>query len=109
MATPVDRVEILRAAVRDEPDDPVGHYLLGLELSNLSRFEEATASFRRAVELKPDYTAAYRELGKALREAGRISEAIDAFERGIAVGDQTRDVQTAKEMRVFLRRLTGGE
>jgi Flp pilus assembly protein TadD len=100
-----ERVRVLLASVEEEPEDPLGHYLLGTEYAALHRYDEAAASFRRAIEYKPDYTAAFRDLGKALREAGRIEEARSAFEAGLAVADQTHDVQTGKEMRVFLARL----
>lgn len=100
-----ERLRILLASVEDEPDDPLGHYLLGIEYEALGRHEDAIASFRRAIDCMPDYTAAFRDLGKALRAAGRIEEARQVFEQGLAVADRTHDVQTAKEIRVFLGRL----
>jgi Flp pilus assembly protein TadD len=100
-----ERLRILLASVEEEPDDPLGHYLLGTEYAALDRHDEAIASFRRAIDCMPDYTAAFRDLGKALRAAGRLEEARKAFEQGLAVADRTHDVQTAKEIRVFLGRL----
>ena len=81
--------------------------MLGLEYHRLSRHDDAAKAFRHAVDLNPDHTAAYRELGKALRDAGRRQEAIDILEKGIAAAAKTKDLQTGKEMDVFLRRLRG--
>src|SRR5438093_1442078 len=67
--------------------------------------EEAVAEYREAVRLKPDYTAAYRGLGRALERAGRLDEARAAYGRGLEVARQTGDLQTGKEIEVFLRRL----
>ena len=44
-------------------------------------------------------------LGKALIEAAREREAIAAFTQGITVATAQGDVQAAKEMTVFLKRL----
>ena len=105
MSTPEERLAVLLASVDEDPDDPLGHYLVGTEYATLGRRVEAVASFRRAISCKPDYTAAFRELGKSLRDDGRREEAQSAFEEGLAVADRTHDVQTAKEIRVLLRRL----
>ena len=67
--------------------------------------EEAVAEYREAVRLKPDYTAAHRGLGRALERAGRPDDAIAAYRRGLEVAEGTGDLQTKKEMEVFLRRL----
>ncbi len=100
-----ERLRAIEQVVRDEPEDPLGHYLLGIEYRMLGRLDDAANALRRAIERDPDYTAAYRELGKALRDAGKREEAIDAFERGLAVAERTRDLQTGKEMAVLLKRL----
>src|SRR5438552_533334 len=49
--------------------------------------------------------AAYRGLGRALERAGRLDEARAAYRRGLEVARQTGDLQTGKEIEVFLRRL----
>ena len=56
------------------------------------------------LDLDPHYTAAYRGLGRQLLEQGDTAGAIEVFERGLAVAEQTGDLQTAKEMEVFMRR-----
>lgn len=65
----------------------------------------AIASLARAVELDPDYSAAWKLYGKALVEVGRNDAAAVVYQRGIDIANQRGDIQAAKEMQVFLRRL----
>lgn len=105
MSTPEEKIRVLKDSIREEPDDPLGYYLLGMECAKLRRHLDAIDAFERAIRINPDYTAAYRELGKSLREAGRRHEAADVLGQGLVVAERTRDVQTMKEMLVFLKRL----
>ena len=56
----------------------------------------------------PGYSAAWKVYGRALAEAGRAEEAIEAYRRGIEAAESKGDIQAAKEMRVFRRRLEKG-
>ena len=57
------------------PDHGQYHYLAGLMLTRLERFEEALALLERAIHLRPwDYSAAYT-LGQALQQLGREDKA----------------------------------
>ena len=60
---------------------------------------------RRALAHDPGYSAAWKAYGRALAEAGRAEEAIEAYRRGIEAAESKGDIQAAKEMRVFRRRL----
>jgi predicted Zn-dependent protease len=53
----------------------------------------------------PAYSAAWKLLGKALSEAGQPGEALAAYEQGIVVAEARGDLQAAREMTVFARRL----
>ncbi len=99
------KLEQLKELAQLEPDDPVTHYGLGCEHLRFGENEEAAAAFRRALELKPDYSAAHRDLGKALEKLGRVEEAIAAYRRGKEVACQKGDLQTEREIEVFLKRL----
>jgi len=105
MSTPEEKIRVLKDSIREEPDDPLGYYLLGMEYAKLLRHLDAIDAFEGAIRINPDYTAAYWELGKSLREAGRRHEAADVLGQGVVVGERTHDVQTMKEMLVFLKRL----
>jgi Flp pilus assembly protein TadD len=87
------------------PDDPVALYGLGDAYLADGQFENAIQTFQKIIQLKSDYTAAYRELGKALAKAGEIDEAKEIYKKGMDVAQQTGELQTGKEMRVFLNRL----
>jgi Tfp pilus assembly protein PilF len=97
----VENLESMLAAGRDDA-------LLRFSLGNAylkTRPALAAEHLARAVELNPDYSAAWKIYGKALVGAGRENEAREAYRRGIDAADRNGDVQAAKEMGVFLRRL----
>lgn len=65
----------------------------------------AAGHLARAVELNPGYSAAWKSYAKALTASGRVEDAKEAYRRGIAAANRNGDIQAAKEMAVFLRRL----
>lgn len=87
------------------PDDPVARIGLAAAYLEAGQAEDAIREFNETIRLKPDYTAAHRGLGRALEKAGRAAEAKTAYRKGIEVGRGTGDLQTVKEMEVFLKRL----
>ena len=60
---------------------------------------------RQAVDQNPRYSAAWKALGEAHARAGSTSRAAEVYERGIQAAREAGDIQAAKEMDVFLRRL----
>ena len=98
------RLQQFKELAELDPDDPVVHYGLGSEHLKLGEYREAAQAFRRALELKPDYSAAYRELGKALEKLGERDAARATYEKGREVAREKGDLQTAKEIDVFLKR-----
>jgi predicted Zn-dependent protease len=75
------------------------------ELMHQNRLAEAEAQLRQALVMKPDYSAAWKLLGKVLVAAAKPDAARLAYQDGIAVAELKGDLQAAKEMGVFLRRL----
>ncbi|MFQ5696320.1 MAG: tetratricopeptide repeat protein [Terriglobia bacterium] len=102
-----DKVEQLKQLIEDDPSDSVLHYGLGAELLRRKDYPAAAHALRKALELKPDYSAAYRELGKAMERLNMRDEAVDFYKMGLAVAQQNGDLQTAREIEVFLKRLGG--
>ncbi|MFN0153676.1 MAG: tetratricopeptide repeat protein [Gaiella sp.] len=98
------RVEILRAILSRDENDEVSWFGLGRALLELDRAAEARDAFSQALRIKPDYTAAYRDLGRASLESGDAPAARETLERGIEVAERTGDLQTRREMEVFLKR-----
>ena len=100
-----DRIQEFREVAELMPDDPVVHFGLAGAYLEAGFADAAVAEYHEAVRLKPDYTAAHRGLGRALEKAARPDDAIAAYRRGLEVAERTGDLQTKKEMEVFLRRL----
>lgn len=97
----VENLESMLAAGRDDA-------LLRFSLGTAYLKDQpalAAVHLARAVELNPDYSAAWKIYGKALAASGREEEAKQAYVRGIAAAHRNGDIQAAKEMAVFLRRL----
>ena len=86
-------------------DGALLRYSLGNEHLKAGNFEQAALRLREAVEREPGYSAAWKLLGKALSESGRASEALAAYQQGIVVAEARGDIQAAREMTVFARRL----
>ncbi len=103
----MDRIEALKDIVAAEPGDGLSRFMLGQELLKADRAGEAVEQLEAAIRLSPDHTAAYRHLGNALAAVGRGEEARRVFETGLEVAGRTGDLQTAKEIGVFLKRLKG--
>ncbi len=100
-----ERIRELHELLAEEPDDALLRMMLGKEYAAGGDFAAAAPHLEQAVALDPGYSAAYRELGVVLEKLGRGAEAADVFRRGIVVADASGDLQTAKEMTVFLQRL----
>lgn len=86
-------------------DNALVRYGLGTEYLKLQQYEQAVMHLQKAVEFDPKYSAAWKLLGKAFAGAGQTGEAIAAYEQGIRAAEAKGDMQAAKEMRVFLKRL----
>ena len=80
-------------------------FSLGNEWLKAGDPSKAAEYFRDALERDANYSAAWKQLGKALAENGDTQAALDTFARGIAIAEQKGDLQAAKEMNVFARRL----
>ena len=87
------------------PDDPVVRFGLAGAYLDAGQADLAVAEYREAIRLKADYSAAHRGLGRALERSGRAEEARAAYRQGLEVAARTGDLQTKKEIEVFLRRL----
>jgi Tfp pilus assembly protein PilF len=86
-------------------DNALLRFTLGSEHLKAGDAAAAVRHLARALEHDPKYSAAWKVYGKALAQAGREEEAVEAYREGIAVAEEKGDIQSAKEMRVFLKRL----
>jgi predicted Zn-dependent protease len=99
------RSDMFRKLLQRDPNNPMVLYSLGNELFKEGRYGEARDHLQRAVENKPDYSVAYRMLGRAHYELHEDVEAKRIFLKGKEVALENGDLQTVKEIDVFLRRL----
>ncbi len=86
-------------------DGALLRYSLGNEWLKAEDPVRAAGYLREAVERDARYSAAWKLLGKALLAAGDAAAARTAWREGIAAAEAKGDIQAAKEMRVFLKRL----
>ena len=99
------RIRQFQELIALEPEDTVLRFGLGELYIEAEDFAGAAEQFAEIVRLDPQYSAAYRYLGQAYTALDRPQAATEVFQRGIAVAEARGDLQTAKEMQVFLRRL----
>jgi predicted Zn-dependent protease len=97
--------ENLEAMLAAGQDNPLLRFTLGNVLLKQGKANAAVEHLREAVRQDPGYSAAWKVYGRALQTLGDADGAIQAFEAGVAAATQKGDIQAAKEMQVFLKRL----
>jgi predicted Zn-dependent protease len=102
----IDTFEAMLAAGRD---NAMVRCSLGNAYLKAGDATRAAEHLRQAVVHDPKYSAAWKLLGRALNDAGRGDEALAAYREGMAVATARGDVQAAKEMRVFARRIEAAQ
>ncbi len=98
-------IEQLSGLLAAGKDSALLRFGLGNACHQAGRTDEALVHLAEAVRQDPQYSAAWKAYGKVLVEAARYVEAMQAYRDGIAVALQRGDLQAAKEMQVFLRRV----
>ena len=95
----------LEGMLQQGNDNAMLRYTLGSLLLKEGQAGPAVIHLQQALKLDPGHSASWKLLAKALTEDGRASDAITAYRQGIAVAEGRGDIQAAKEMKVFLKRL----
>lgn len=86
-------------------DNALLRYTLGSLCLKEQDAEMAVHHLAEAVNQDQNHSASWKLYGKALVALHREDEARQAYQKGIAVAEARGDVQAAKEMGVFLKRL----
>ena len=86
-------------------DNALIRFGLGNAYLNSKDYTQAIEHLALALKHDPDYSAAWKLYGKALVSAGKNDEAITAYQQGIETAENKGDIQAAREMKVFLKRL----
>ncbi|MES9969806.1 MAG: tetratricopeptide repeat protein [Candidatus Thiodiazotropha sp.] len=87
------------------PDNALLRYTLGSLCLKEQDLESAVLHLAEAVRQDHNHSASWKLYGKALAALEREDDAREAYRKGIAVAEARGDVQAAKEMGVFLKRL----
>ena len=98
-------LENLLKLVDTPRDGALLRFSLGNEYMKAGEPAQAIVHLRAAVQQDPNYSAAWKLLGKALTDADWPKEALESYRQGIAVAEARGDIQAAKEMKVFARRI----
>jgi len=80
-------IELIRAAVQQNPDDPNFYHNLGTACAAMNRLDDAIACYRKCLALaraRADAPDAHYNLGLVLNRAGRHAEAVESFKNAIA-------------------------
>lgn len=102
----MDMTANLEALIANGRDAAPVRFALASRYAAAGEPERAVEHAEVAVKQDPEYSAAWKLLGKSLAESGRNGDAIEAYRNGIDAAERRGDQQAAKEMRVFLKRLT---
>jgi predicted Zn-dependent protease len=100
-----DMIENLEAMLARGQDNAMLRYTLGTHYLKRGAAQQAVDHLREAVRMDPAYSAAWKGYGKALAAVDDLAGARDAYARGIKAAGQKGDIQAAREMQVFLRRV----
>lgn len=101
----MDAISNFEALLAKGQDNAMLRFGLGVAYLNRGDTAKAAEHLRKTLEFSPDYSAAWKAYAKALADGGKAAEAITAYETGIEVAEKKGDIQAAKEMKVFLKRL----
>jgi len=101
----MDIIKNLEAMLAAGQDSAMLRYTLGNAYLKAADLKPAITHLHAAVKLDHNYSAAWKSYAKALSDSGDSAAAIHAYETGIHVAETKGDLQAAKEMRVFLKRL----
>ncbi len=93
-----DRIEKLKAFLKDSPKDLFLNHALALEYIKIGQEAEAKERFEQNIDTDPNYIATYYHLGKLLERAGQTPEAMAIYEKGMQVAKAGKDMHTYNEL-----------
>ena len=86
-------------------DDAMLRYTLGLLCFKQKDYQAAATHLEQALAKNDSHSASWKIYARTLTALERTEEAKEAYEKGISIAEAKGDIQAAKEMKVFLRRL----
>jgi len=98
-------IDSLKGMLKRGNDTALLRFSLGSEYLKSGELPLALEHLQRAIALDENYSAAWKMLGQAQQAAGLMTQAVTSYQQGISIAESRGDIQAAKEMRVFLRRI----
>jgi tetratricopeptide (TPR) repeat protein len=98
----MNRLEILKGMVAQNPNDSFSRYGLAMEYANSGSLEDAAREFHELIRINPDYSAAYFHGGRTMERMGRIEDARELYQRGLEVTTRNGDLHTRNEIQAAL-------
>jgi Tfp pilus assembly protein PilF len=101
----MNRIEILKGFLVENPSDSFSRYALALEYVKLGQHDDALREFETVKSNDPAYVATYFQLGQLYQKLGRAHEAEKTFRTGITVAAKAGDEHTRSELEGALEAL----
>jgi Tfp pilus assembly protein PilF len=101
----MNRIEILKGFLDENPSDSFSRYALALEYVKLGQHDDALREFETVKSSDPAYVATYFQLGQLYQKLGRAHEAEKTFRTGITVAAKAGDEHTRSELEGALEAL----
>ncbi len=76
-------VNLIKAALRGAPGNPVLYSNLGNALNALGQRAEAIDAYKRAIQSKPDFASAHYNMATVLQALGKTSDAIQSYRNAL--------------------------
>jgi Tfp pilus assembly protein PilF len=101
----MNRIEILKGFLEQDPRDSFSRYALALEFVKAGNPDAARREFETVRDNDPGYVATYFQLGQLYRTMGLKHEAEKTFKTGITAAGKVGDEHTRSELEGALEML----
>ena len=101
----MNRIEILKGFLNENPNDSFSRYALALEYTKLGQNDDALREFETVKNNDPQYVATYYQLGQHYQKLGQKHEAEKTLRTGITVAAKAGDEHTRSELEAALEAL----
>jgi len=105
MGGTVNRIEVLKGFLEQDPKDSFSRYALALEYVKAGQQDDARREFEFVRDNDPGYVATYFQLAQLYRSLGLRHEAEKTYRTGITAAGKAGDAHTQSELEEALEGL----
>ena len=80
-----EAVELFTGYTATHPENPWGHYMLGMSTWKTGEYDRALTAFDRSLQLDPSHRKSLFNSSRVLLESGRPKEALERIEKALAL------------------------